>query len=385
MGIVVLEHRIACGSPVRIKGCPVIFKQAGSCYFISLNQCIGGCADPDPCNETGILQAAQRSGIYAGIPVYQGRNTVGNDNAVASRPFDAVASYHNVSVVDVIDKILLLVHTDAACEDIVDIVVCDDYIMKAVFVTGTSRYGDIDPRIPVHALINVPVSPVFPGDVADFAALHNNVPGDAKGAGANADSLPYRSLLRPIGYPDAADDPEAYTLQQDGCIAAVAVDSRHGAFPEAFQDYRRIRRAAAFGSEHTMPFAPFFQPDGVSGTENLRVHPFQTQPGFFFRQAGERIVSGTVIHIKNSSLFCCCHTVFSLSFFSLLCLQVLLRPSCISSTGKPRPFHFSACAALPCGRSRARLPATRRQCPVCPVLLPYSFHPGFPPGAACRQ
>ena len=114
-----------------------------------------------------------------------------------------------------------------------------------------------------------------------------------------------------------------------------------------------------------------------------------TVPGFsqaFFRQAGERIVSGTVIPHKNSSPASVAVILFlSLSFFSLLFMfEVLLRPSCISSTGSRVLFIFQPAQHLH-AEGAARLPSHPERHPVCPVLLPYSFHPGFPPGAACRQ
>lgn len=38
MRIIVLENGITRGSPIRIKGCPVIFEQTGTSHLIALNQ-----------------------------------------------------------------------------------------------------------------------------------------------------------------------------------------------------------------------------------------------------------------------------------------------------------------------------------------------------------
>ena len=90
MRIIVLENGITCGSPIRIKGCPVIFKQTGTSHLIALNQGIRDSTYPDAGNQPGILQTSQRPCIQADISVYQRGNTVGYNDSVASGSFNPV-------------------------------------------------------------------------------------------------------------------------------------------------------------------------------------------------------------------------------------------------------------------------------------------------------
>ena len=318
MRIIVLENGITSGSPIRIKGCPVIFEQTGTSHLIALNQGIRDSTYPDTGNQPGILQTSQRPCIQADISVYQRGNTVGYNDSVASGSFNPVSSHHHMRMMDIVDKVFLLVYPNAAGEHIMHVIVADDNIMKMVLIRRTSGHRHINSGVPVHTLVYIPRSPVFTGNTADFTAFNHNIFCDPLRAAADADSLAYAAGFSFICHGQFLYPPMADAFQQNCRITSVTMYLGHPAFPIGFHCNGRPGASVSLKAKHAVPFSASAETDVVPRLKNHFIYLFQTLPGFLRCKTGTGIISVYTVNIKISTLFC--HKLLFL-FFLYSCFQ----------------------------------------------------------------
>ena len=210
-----------------------------------------------------------------------------------------------MGVVDIVDKILLLVDPDPAGQHIMHMVFADQDVVQVAVSGGTARHGHIDAGIPVHALIYIPVPPVLPLYVKNLTVLDHDPLRDPLRLSADADSLSDTAFFCPVGHGDIPDLPEAHAFQQDSRVRAVPMDDGSRFFilsflPVRIHRYRVFPASGAFGTEHSMPAPSPFQTQGVSRLIFLRVRPLQGSPGRIRAQARAGIVAVYAVKIKTS-------------------------------------------------------------------------------------
>lgn len=80
---------------------------------------------PAPPVTGRLLPVSQRTRIITAVSVNERGDTVCHNNPVRPGPLNPVSSHHNTRMMNVIDKIFLLIDPDPAGSDIVNVIIQD--------------------------------------------------------------------------------------------------------------------------------------------------------------------------------------------------------------------------------------------------------------------